>query len=47
MNNNILYTNKLMEQKDELIKKLNEKIENNNTYLILKKERDDYKFQYE
>ena len=46
MNNNILYTNKFIEQKDELIKQLNENNKNKN-YLILKNERDDYKFQYE
>jgi len=59
MNNNIINTNKIMEQKDELIKQLNEKknihfspdinndINNNNINLELKKERDDYKFQFE
>ena len=58
MNNNIINTNKIMEQKDELIKQLNEKKNehfspdinnniNNNINLELKKERDDYKFQFE
>ena len=49
MNNNILFTNKLIEQKDELIKKLNEENNNynNKNYLDLEKERDDYKFQFE
>ena len=54
MNNNILYTNKIIEQKDELIKQLNDRkgenisyINNNNINLELQKERDNYKFQYE
>jgi len=58
MNNNILYTNKIIEQKDDIIKQLSEKkneqisdrnnINNsNNINLDLKKERDDYKFQFE
>ena len=57
MNNNFLYTNKIIEQKDELIMKLNNKksenisdINNNNfnnINLELQKERDNYKFQYE
>ena len=49
MNNNILFSNKLIEQKDELIKKLNEENNNynNKNYLNLEKERDDYKFQFE
>ena len=57
MNNNILYTNKIIEQKDELIKQLSEKknsqvtdlknINNENIILELEKERDKYKFQLE
>ena len=58
MNNNILYTNKIIEQKDELIKHLSEKknsqvtdLKNNNNdnniFLELEKERDKYKFQLE
>ena len=58
MNNNIVYTNKIIEQKDEIIKQLNQKkndqipdinnINNSNKIdLVLKKERDDYKFQFE
>ena len=58
MNNNILYTNKIIEQKDELIKQLSEKknlqipdlknnINDNNIYLELEKERDKYKLLLE
>ena len=51
MNNNILYTNKIIEQKDDLIKQLNERkndsVDINNNNLQLQKERDDYKFQFE
>lgn len=43
MNNDILHTNKILEQKDELIKKLNEKksdqISNNNLNLQLQKKK--------
>ena len=51
MNNDILHTNKILEQKDELIKKLNEKksdqISNNNLNLQLQKEKKEYQFQLE
>ena len=47
MNNNILYTNKIIEQKDDLIKQLNERTDINNNNIQLQKERDDYKFQFE
>ena len=51
MNNDILYTNKIMEQKDDLIKKLSEKkseqISNTNVNLQLQKEKNDYQFQLE
>ena len=55
MNKNIEYTNKIIVQKDEIIKQLNQKkneqisdINNSNKInLDLKKERDDYKFQFE
>ena len=57
MNNNIINTNTIIEQKDELIKQLNEKKmeqvgdinnnQNNNINSELKKERDDYKFQFD
>jgi len=51
MNNNILYTNKILEQKDELIKKLNQKksdkISNNNINLQLQKENKEYQLQIE
>ena len=51
MNNDILHTNNILEQKDDLIKKLNEKksdqIPNNNINLILQKEKNEYQFQLE
>ena len=54
MNNNIINTNIIIEQKDELIKQLNGKkieqtsdVNNNQNNSQLKKERDDYKFQFE
>ena len=54
MNNNIINTNIIIEQKDELIKQLNEKkleqasdVNSNQNNSQLKKERDDYKFQFE
>ena len=51
MNNDILYTNKIMEQKDDLIKKLSEKkseqISNNNMNLQLQKVKNDYQLQLE
>ena len=51
MNNDILKTNKILEQKDELIKQLSEKkndqISNNNISLQLQKEKNEYQFQLE
>ena len=51
MNNDILNTNKILEQKDDLIKKLSEKkseqISNNNTILQLQKEKKESLFQLE
>ena len=57
MNSNIINTNIIIEQKDELIKQLNEKKliqasdtnsnQNNNVNFQLKKERDEYKLQFE
>ena len=50
LNNNILSTNKIIEQKDELIKQLNEKKEDgqcSGANIDLRKERDEYKFQLE
>ena len=54
MNSNIINTNIIIEQKDELIKQLNEKkleqtsdVNSNQNNSQLKKERDDYKFQFE
>ena len=50
MNNNILSTNNIIEQKDDLIKQLNEKKDDgqcSGDNINLKKERDEYKFQLE
>ena len=49
LNNNMIYLNQILEQKDELIKQLNDSKKEKNSYnlLKLKKEKDDYQFQFE
>ena len=49
LNNNMIYLNQILEQKDELIKQLNDSKTEKNSYnhLKLKKEKDDYQFQFE
>ena len=49
LNNNMIYLNQILEQKDELIKQLNDSKKEKNSYnlLKLKKEKDVYQFQFE